>query len=151
METKINNQCMICLSNEIKDPIKCKGCNKFFCQICVCEWKILKDECPQKCSKPWNIDLPPINIPQEGFITCAKCNKIRTLLCRNSQCKQLLSFKKEECINCVQCSQCSNDLKLYISNKNLHFNCRHSQTILYFSCPICQVKYCDCLTFQTIH
>ena len=138
-----NKPCPICLIDEIKEPLQCKGCCNFFCKKCVLLWKINNDNCPLKCSNPWNIEIDIKTDDYDGFILCPKCNRLGSLLCPRSGCRRKIDFREENYADIIICEFCEKKLKFFKAVP--HEKCDSWSSAFYFYCEECDKKFCDCI------
>lgn len=139
----MNEICLICLNSNLKQPLKCEGCAKTFCAVCACLWKIQYDECPQKCSKPWNIIVE--NAELDGFILCPNCNRLGSIKCPKFSCRKMITYENVVCSKSLYCNFCKNILSLYKATNSDHKECDTWQNSFYFYCNTCDKKFCDCV------
>lgn len=142
----------------LKTLAQCKGgCKKYFCEKCILYWKIVKDECPFRCCKPWNISVPVLSdksiegeVPTDwdGFISCPRCARLGCLYCRNHSCRKRIAFNEfniegNATIRIPSCAHCPEtpNLQLFGSVDHAHDQCTNEQ-LYYWHCPICRRKYC---------
>lgn len=142
----MENSCPICLNSEIIDSIQCKKCQTLFCKKCALLWKISHDECPLKCSKPWEIDLSFIlkSKIHEGFIICPLCLRLGSLLCPKPSCRTQISYEEVIMDKSIGCTICGGSIKLYFAAT--HPNCDGTwNNSFYFFCVKCDQKFCNCI------
>lgn len=129
----------------------CHVCHNAFCERCVLYWKITKDECPTRCSRPWDIDVPPLpdrsihlssepapatsddaNYQSEedvwdGFIKCPRCARLGCLLCSNISCRIRITFEPvllnaATAATLPLCATCPDNMRLELYQSTNHFH-----------------------------
>lgn len=139
--------CTVCYeesSNAIgKQMIRCNGCKIEVCTSCTLYWKLTHDSCPQRCSTPWNVNLPDLsdngNGGFEGYVACPRCNRLGSLHCRYIACRKLLEFHRsaEHDIG-NKCQHCDKPLEAYRCG-----GCCYPHMLFhYYGCSVCKRRYC---------
>lgn len=138
--------CPICLNidQNKNDFITCNTCKNSFCKQCALLWKIDRNECPFKCSSPWDLDLSFLsNDNTDGFIICPLCSRLGSLLCPKASCRTKIIYEEDKNCDSILCAFCRDEVKLYCATK--HGDCSTWNDSFYFYCEKCDKKFCNCI------